>query len=195
MDIEIRKLTPDHAEAYARFFDTTPHDNSDEEKCYCVCWCSGDDAGIDFSSPEKRRALAIRYVRGGSIQGYLAYHNGQIVGWCNANARADCLQCASWRRFMAYVPLEESGDVKVKSIFCFVIAPEMQRKGIATQLLERACQDAAREGFDFVEAYPFKESGWQSSEFGGYLEMYRKSGFFVHAKARQGLVMRRALQQ
>ncbi len=29
--------------------------------------------------------------------------------------------------------------LKEKSVFCFVIAPEMKRKGIATLLLERVC--------------------------------------------------------
>lgn len=76
---------------------------------------------------------------------------------------------------MGYVPLDDvSAGLKVKSIFCFVIAPEMRRKGIATLLLERVCQDAAEEGFDLVEAYPYKSSSWQSSDFGGYLEMYQK---------------------
>lgn len=38
MNIEIRKLTPDLAEDYIHFFDTTPHDdNVDAHKCYCVC--------------------------------------------------------------------------------------------------------------------------------------------------------------
>jgi len=37
MNLEIRRLTPDLAEDYARFFDRTPHDNHvDEHKCYCV---------------------------------------------------------------------------------------------------------------------------------------------------------------
>ncbi len=95
---------------------------------------------------------------------------------------------------MSYVPLEESNSsIKVKSIFCFVIAPEMKRKGIATLILERACKDAIQEGFDFLEAYPYKESGYQSSDFGGHFEMYRKHGFYVSFEYEQGLVMRKKL--
>lgn len=59
----------------------------------------------------------------------------------------------------------------MKSIFCFVIAPEARRKGIATLLLERVCKDATKDGFDFVESYPYKESIYRSSDFGGYIEM------------------------
>jgi len=129
MDIEIRRLVPDLAEDYVRFFDTTPHDDfADEHKCYCVCWCSDDCGGKDFS------------------------------------------------------------------VFCFTIAPEMKRKGIGTLLLERVCKDAAQDGFDFVEAYPYKEFSHLSSDFGGYVEMYKKCSFYVHLETEQGIVMRKKLR-
>ncbi len=196
MAIEIRKLIPDLAEDYVRFFDTTPHDQFvDAHKCYCVAWCTDDYEGKDFSTVEKRRKWALDYVRSNIIQGYLAYSGNGIVGWCNTNTKSECLLCASWRSFMSYVPLEESNpSIKVKSIFCFVIAPEMKRKGIATFLLERVCKDAIHDGFDFLEAYPYKESSFQSSNFGGYVDMYRKSGFHVSFESEQGLVMRKKLK-
>ncbi len=196
MDIAIRELTPDLAEDYVNFFDTTPHDdNVEEHKCYCVCWCDDDYNGQDFSTAKKRREYALKYVKNNNIQGYLAYCGDKIVGWCNANIKSNCLKCASWQRFMNYVPLETSGTtIKVKSIFCFVIAPEMQRKGIATLLLDRICKDAVQDGFDFVEAYPYKESSYQSSDFGGHYEMYKKHGFYVSREAEQGLVMRKRLK-
>ena len=195
MDIEIRKLMPEHAEEYVKFFDITSHDdNIEEHKCYCVCWCSDNWEGKDFSTAEKRRKYALQYVKEQNIQGYLAYSNDEIVGWCNANTKSSCLKCASWRRFMDYVPLEGiDADIKVKSIFCFVIAPEMKRKGIATQLLERVCEDALQDGYDFVETYPYKESNYQSSDFGGHFEMYKKSGFYISLESEKGLIMRKKL--
>ncbi len=192
MAIEIRKLTPDLAEDYVRFFDITPHDkNVDAHKCYCVCWCNDAYEGKDFSTREKRREYALRYVRDNNIQGYLAYFENRIVGWCNANTKLDCLKCASWIRFMNHVPVEK--DMNVKSVFCFMIAPEMKRKGIATMLLERVCEDAACEGFDYVEAYPYMDCGFYSSDFGGYIEMYKKCGFDVFMETERGIVMRRKL--
>ncbi len=195
MSIEIRKLTPDLAEDYVHFFDITPHDdNVDEHKCYCVCWCNEDYMSIDLSTAEKRRECAYQYVKDNNIQGYLAYNGDVVVGWCNANTKSDCLKCASWQRFMSYVPLEESKEnIKVKSIFCFMIAPDMKRQGVATQLLERVCKEAAQDGFDFVEVYPYKESSYQSSDFGGHFEMYKKAGFYVTKETEQGLVMRKQL--
>ncbi|MFA7725608.1 MAG: GNAT family N-acetyltransferase [Candidatus Izemoplasmatales bacterium] len=196
MDIEIRKLTPDLAEAYVHFFDTTPHDkNVDEHKCYCVCWCNDDYEGKDFSTAAKRRKCALQYIEGNNIQGYLAFSDNTVVGWCNTNTKSNCLKCASWRRFMNYVPLEIPDlGIKVKSIFCFVIAPEMKRKGIATSLLKRVCMDAAKDGYDYVEAYPYKESSYLSSDFGGHMEMYQKNGFYVSLDTEKGIVMRKQLK-
>lgn len=196
MAIEICKLIPELAEEYVHFFDTTPHDhNVDEHKCYCVCWSNDDYECKDFSTVEKRRNFAFQYVKNNNIQGYLAYSGDIVIGWCNANTKSDCLKCASWQRFMNYVPLEESNtNIKVKSIFCYVIAPEMKRKGIATLLLERVCKDAVQDGFDYVEVYPYKESSFQSSDFGGHFEMYQKNGFFVSLETEQGLVMRKKLK-
>jgi len=195
MEFDIRRLTPALAEDYVRFFDETPHDDDvAEHKCYCVCWCSDDYEGKDFSTAAKRRQAALQYVRSGALQGYLAYSGGKPGGWCNANTKVDCLQCCSWRRNLDYVPLDAPDESsKVKSIFCFVIAPEWKRRGIATALLERVCADAAREGFVFAEAYPYRDANWQSSDFGGHLEMYQKSGFHVSAESAKGLVMRKAL--
>lgn len=198
MNIEICKLTSCLAEDYVRFFDMTPHDDlADEHKCYCVCWCNddciGDYESKNLSSREKRRNYAIQCVKGSSIQGYLAYCDNKAVGWCNANTKADCLKCYGWRQYMGYVPIEEANTgIKVKSIFCYTIALEMKRKGVATQLMERVCKDAAQDGFDFVETYPNKE--FSETNNSGPFEMYRKSGFSVYYETEQGLVMRKQLK-
>lgn len=193
MDIVIRKLTPDLAEDYVRFFDETPHDDgADDAKCYCVCWCNDDYAGKDFSSREKRRAAALDYVRGGNIQGYLAYHGDKIVGWCNANTKSDCLKCCSWRRFMDEVPTRE--PEKIKSIFCFTVAPEAKRQGVATRLLDHVCREAAKDGFDFVEVYPVKKHRDENINHTGPIGLYEKNGFAVHCETSDKRVLRKALK-
>lgn len=196
MDIVIHRLSPDLAEDYANFFDMTPHDhNVDAHKCYCVCWCNDDYEGKDFSTREKRRNAAIQYVKGSNIQGYLAYHDDKIVGWCNANTKSDCLKCCSWRRSMTDVPTERiSSGIKVKSVFCFTISPIMKRKGIATQLLERVCRDATDEGFDFVEAYTDKEPDDENINFSGPIGLYTKCGFALYYETKEKLIMRKPLR-
>lgn len=197
MIIEIRKLTPDLTHDYVRFFDTTPHaDNKDEHRCYCVWWCSDDYEGKDFaSSIDVRRNAAIQYVKGNNIQGYLAYCDGAVVGWCNANTKADCLKCYCWRRFMGAVPTEDpAAGVRVKSIFCFAIAPAMRRKGITKLFLERVCRDALADGFDVVEAYPNKKYTDEAEDFMGPAELYLNNGFTVYHETEQKLVMRKQLK-
>ena len=94
-----------------------------------------------------------------------------------------------------FIPTEESTpEIKAKSVFCFVIAPEMRRQGIASWLLARVCQDAAEDGFDFVEAYPDKEITANSEDFVGYADMYRKIGFTVFFETKKTLVMRKQLK-
>ena len=92
------------------FFDTTPHsDHEEPEGCYCVWYCSEaytDDLGI-AKSLEKRKNYARYCVKNGLIQGYLAYYDGKVVGWCNANTKSDCLECFCWQRFMGEVPTDE----------------------------------------------------------------------------------------
>ena len=96
----------------------------------------------------------------------------------------------AWRYLVDFVPVDEK---KVKSIFCFTIAPEMKRKGIASKLLERVIKDAKEEGFEVVEAYPYKDNGYLSSDFRGYREMYNKGGFELFIDSEKGLVMRKYL--
>lgn len=196
MQIELRKLTPDLREDYLHFFETDAHaDNPDEDRCYCVCWCSEDHrVGTDFSSPEKRRDLAIQYINKGSIQGYLAYDDGKVVGWCNANTKSECLNCISWLRIKIKAT-ESAPDAKVKSVYCFTIAPGMKRKGIATKLLERVCRDAADDGFDFVEAYPNKKFIDEIRDFMGPLEMYVRCGFVVHDEMDKVFIVRKPLKR
>ncbi|MEM5774356.1 MAG: GNAT family N-acetyltransferase [Anaerolineaceae bacterium] len=148
-----------------------------------------------MSSLEKRKNYAIQYVRGNNIQGYLAYRDDRVVGWCNVNTKSECLKCYCWRRFMGSIPVEDlSQGLKVKSIFCFAIAPDMKRMGISRQLLERVCQDAALDGFDVVEAYPNKAFIDDAEDFMGPADLFRKSGFTAYCETDNKVVMRKPLK-
>ncbi len=198
MNIEIKKLTTADAEEYIHFFDTTPHDDHNPENtCYCVSWCSEDHRTMTvYPSREERRAMAVEYIKNGKIQGYLAYADGKIIGWCNANTKSECLNCGGWLFSMPQVSeLQFDQKEKVKSIYCFLIAPEMKRKGIAKQLLEYVCQDAADCGFDYVEAYPQKVTTDERMFFMGFSDMYKESGFCVYAETKDKFVMRKQLKK
>lgn len=197
MDIEIRRLTRELVSDYVHFFDTTPHaTHRDEHRCDCVWWCGEDYQVSDLtSSVKRRRDYAVQCINSDSIQGYLAYCDDRVVGWCNANTKTQCLKCYGWRRFMGDIPTEDvASGARVKSILCLAIAPEMQRKGIARRLVERVCLDAAEDGFDFVEAYPNREFIGVAEEFMGPVELYRRAGFRVCHETEQRLVVRKRLR-
>lgn len=196
MKIEIKKLSPELLDDYLRFFDTTPHyTNKVEDRCYCVCWCNVDYEGQDFSTAEKRRNAAITYVQENNIQGYLAYYDNKVVGWCNANTKSDCMECQCGKMYLSSTNKEEpSPNTKVKSVFCFTIAPEMRGKGIATLLLKRVCEDATQDGFDFVEAYPNKEFMNTEYDYMGPIKIYEKLGFTAYYDCGSKLVMRKKLK-
>jgi len=69
----------------------------------------------------------------------------------------------------------------------------MRRKGVAKQLLERVCQDAAQDGFDFVEAYPNKAFVNPAEDFMGPVALYLESGFVVCHETEDKYVMRKSL--
>lgn len=196
MNIEIRRLTPDLAEDYIHFFDTTPHNGEEDgNQCYCITWRSdasyADNSPHWFPTAAERRERAAQFVREGSIQGYLAYLDHQVVGWCNANA--ECRGGLGYLR--SYWPIEEDcAGVRIKSVFCFLIAPAMRRKGIAAKLLECVCQDAAAEGFDFVEAYVDRNSDAEETDFRGSVALYKKCGFYMQAERSGRVVVRKSLK-
>ena len=198
MEIVIRKLTPDLAEDYARFFDETAH-NEGADKCYCVTWRTDDTYACDengdwnhwFPTPEERRERAVQFIKAGSLRGYLAYCDDQerIVGWCNANA--NCAGCLDYLR--SFWPMEAPrADIKIMSIFCFVVAPDMQMKGVATKLTERVCADAANESFEFVEAYVDVHD--TAMCFRGPLGLYEKCGFTRCGERDGKIVLRKILK-
>ena len=195
MEYEIRALTADLVNDYINFFDTEEHsDNNEEHKCYCVCWCSDDHrTGLDkMSSALKRRELAKEYAKNGLIKGYLAYDGQQVVGWCNANEKKECQHCISWLRSMHDVKTIQSSNVRVKSVFCFAVAKDHRKKGIASQLLKRVCEDAKEQGYKYVEAYP-KKVIKEIDAFEGPFEMYQKQGFVIDDDFKDYLVVKKYL--
>ena len=193
MDILIKKMTPGMAEDYARFHDATPYmDNGKEVNCYCVTWRSDDTYTGDndhwYATQEERRARAVQFVKDDKLQGYLAYCGDRVVGWCNATA--NCRGGVGYLR--AYWPIaDDNANEKVKSIFCFLISPDMKRHGIATMFTERVCADAAEEGFDCVEAYADENP---EVCYRGPLAMYEKCGFTKIAERDGRVVVRKALR-
>lgn len=195
MNIEVRKLRPEDAEAYVTFFDTTPHDDHNpEHTCYCVNWCSADHRTMEEPDRAKRRAMAFDYVRNNILKGYIALIDEKIIGWCNANTKSDCLNCAGL--VFALPDLQKAvsaPEEKVKAIYCFMVAEEYQRQGVARRLLQAVCEDAKKEGFDYIEAYPQKDASVWWMQFMGFDELYKSEGFEHYQELEDKYVVRKYL--
>jgi GNAT superfamily N-acetyltransferase len=56
----------------------------------------------------------------------------------------------------------------------------MKRKGIASALLKRICEDAAADGFDAVECYPNSHFSNEFDDFRGPTALFEKHGFSIY---------------
>ncbi len=139
MDIEIKKLTSDLLEEWLWFFDTTTCSGDNEwAGCYCMApqWSTTlqNEKAWEYTptGAVRNRKCAEEHIKQGIMQGYLAYLDGRVVGWCNVNDKQ------AYDSIFFKLPWEESEKVKrIKAIACFFVAPDLRDKGIAARLLEK----------------------------------------------------------
>ena len=194
-ELVIRPLTPALLGDYCYFFENVAHtDNPAWDRCYCVDYCGADNAGMDYDneSPQLRRELAVRFVKAGLIQGYLAYLDSRVAGWLNVNDRSACLRSSGWEQIMGRSPTA-ADERKIKSVFCFTVAPALRGRGIAEALLRRAVADAQAAGYACMEAYPNKGEADMFYSYVGPPALYKKLGFQPWGETENRLILRKDL--
>ena len=189
-EIALESLTPDRLEDFLGFFETAIPESEWGHRCYCAAFCAEDNSGeFGMEKPEVRKAAAVRYIREGSLRGYLAYEGGRVIGWCGANDRNACRKCFGVR-WIVGAELPET-DERGLSVFCFEIAPDMRGRGVASLLLERVISDARKEGYAFVEAYPAKKAEGEQENYAGPAALYGKAGFEKSEEAENCYIFRK----
>lgn len=193
MEIRICKLTRELLNDWLCFFDTVAFEDNEEWcGCYCMCYhwtkqlnkerawaCNKNCAPLN-------RAKAIDFIGEGRMQGYLAYRDGIVVGWCNANEKK-AFESVNFH----FAEEDPDNGEKIKSVVCFAIAPDHRGKGIATALLNYICEDARNEGFEYVEAYPFEHN--ENAAYHGPTGLYEKNGFAICNRIKGCRVVRKKL--
>ena len=158
MDVEIKKLSPELLGDFMSAFDNPDFftDKALSFGCYCT-WYHWTDAlekerrqCDDYSKQYFKRNLAARLIEKGKLNGFLAYSNGSVVGWCNAGSKKNYDRLSNEPAWA----VESKDSARILSIVCYVVHPNMQRKGIATSLLKAVCHYAFENGYDYIEAYP-----------------------------------------
>lgn len=88
-----------------------------------------------------------------------------------------------------------AGDPQaVGSIVCFVVARPQRGQGIATRLLDAACEGLHKDGVRVVEAYPRMEAETDAGNYHGPLSMYLESGFVKYRETDEVVVVRKSLE-
>ncbi len=193
MNIHIRKLTVELLDDWLNYFDNDAFSDNDKWcGCYCMCYHWNKSLqkkrpwNCDKSCAEFNRQQAIDFITDGRMQGYLAYIDDRVVGWCNSNNKT-AYDNVNFN-FAEDVP--DNGE-KIKSIVCFSVMREYRGNGIATALLEYICQDAKADGYALIEAYPFKNNKYHA--YHGPLSLYVKNGFEIHSQIEECTVCRKIL--
>ena len=189
-DIEIKPLTPALIADFFYYFDNVAFtDHPDWSQCYCMAfhWKREWDDEPERSFGE----WAFDLINDGLAQGYLAYSDGKVIGWCNSNDKSNY---AALKHNVNPELLTDNEDIKVKSVVCFLVAPELRGKGVATKLLERVCEDAAADGYDYIEGYPlFGECDMYAAHH-GTVALFEKCGFTIYKQIAHDCVVRKYLK-
>ena len=191
-NIEIKKLTPELCKDWLHFFDEIAFkDHGDWAFCYCLEGHLDQKTQAEWTNQKERREKAIELIMGGEMQGYLAYIGSKIVGWCNVNDRKNYRYLTEMFKTIGY-QTKEDDNVKVKTIFCFLVTAEYRGRGIAQMLLDRVCKDAIQDNYRYIETYPFADESF-AFQYHGSCKMYERNGFTEIADLKYVKVMRKEL--
>ncbi|MCC6867391.1 MAG: GNAT family N-acetyltransferase [Burkholderiales bacterium] len=199
MDITVERLTPSRVDDYLRFFDHEHGpafaDNPEWARCYChyyhvapaLDWAS-------FTGEMNQRAMRAR-IETGEMEGYLAYVNGNVAGWMNAQPYTKLRHACA--RLRITPPTMPASAHDAAAIVCFVVAPDFRRKGVSRALLVAGLANLAERGVAFVDAYPWNVGDGDTAatdHYHGSRRMFESAGFVTVAADERMSVMRKTLQ-
>jgi GNAT superfamily N-acetyltransferase len=148
-------------------------DGTNEIGCFCQAWRGFDTKAL--SGGRSRRQLLRGQMEGSPpAPGYIAYLDGEPVGWVGVSVRTETPRLMSSRRIPAV------DDLPVWSIGCFRIRPGHRRRGVARALLDAVIEEARQAGAPGVEAYPIDPAGRRVEVGAGYVgiaSMFDAAGF------------------
>ncbi|MCV0403852.1 MAG: GNAT family N-acetyltransferase [Chloroflexi bacterium] len=148
-------------------------DGSGEVGCWCQPW-RGLDAKKLSGGRSRTELLRDQMTGGPPPPGYLAYLDGEPVGWIGVGVRTELPRLANSRT----IPMVD--DQPVWAIGCFRIRPGHRRRGVATALLSAVVDAARNAGAPGVEAYPIDPDGKRVDAtlgFVGFASMFEAAGF------------------
>jgi GNAT superfamily N-acetyltransferase len=183
---DVLPLSPATLSDFLKFFDGTAFsDNPRWSSCYCQCFYEDHSKVVwPDRTAAQNRARACERATTGEMQGYLAYVDGQPVGWCSAAPR----------HLFHVLDNEPTPDAEhVGAILCFLVSPENRGKGIARRLLGAACDGFRAQGVKIAEANPRPSATSPADNHFGPLSLFLSEGFQIHRPDTDGSVFVRKL--
>jgi GNAT superfamily N-acetyltransferase len=196
VEVVVRELTPERLDEYLQFFD---NDAFTDFPYWAGCYCGFYDTPGETWDPTAKSGSAHRVVRAerissGKAHGLLAIADGKVVGWCNAQPRADFVNMRSYA-----LAIDDPAE-PVGSVMCFLVAPGYRGKGVGTALLNAACDKFRWDKLHVAEGYPTTnpvkrawETPWAEENYKGSLSMYLKAGFKIHRQLERFAIVRKQL--
>jgi GNAT superfamily N-acetyltransferase len=201
--IEVRPLDPAGLDEFVTFFDRDAFsDNPWWAGCYCNFYESLTHAAEnpDPSTPafapfrEHNRNEKIGRIRSGAVTGFLAYRDGAVVGWLNAQPAERYANPRQFAPPFAEIP-ERTG-----MLMCFVVAPGARGQGVGTALLQAAIAGFRATGLRHAQGFARRPDAerreWDTfatSNYHGTLSMYVANGFSEVGSLGDYAIMRRSL--
>mgnify|MGYP001610284351 CR=1 FL=1 len=190
--LTIHPLPPERLPDFLAFFDGPAFaDNPKWGSCYCqYLYVDHSKENWHQRSLDENRSAACSKIGCGEMQGYLAYQDGKVIGWCSAAPRP---------LMTAFDDQPEVDATHIGQIGCFVVAKAFRRQGLASALLQAACAGLQAQGMRRIQATPRAEAGddgaatdgaaTDGSAHFGPLSMYLAAGFQVMRPDSDGLLI------
>lgn len=185
----VKELTPSLRDDFLWFFENVAFsDNPEWASCFCMYYSfPGTGREWDNTTTAENRSMMSGLIAKGKAQGLLAFMDGKPVGWCNAAPRQ------IYPAIERIQKVDTDEDEKIGSIVCFVISPSQRGKGVASNLLQAACDSFSKQGLTTAEAYPIRNSNSAADNFPGPLSMYLKAGFAPYRETDWNIIVRKQL--
>jgi GNAT superfamily N-acetyltransferase len=140
--------------------------------CNCVAWSVPTWDGWGERTAEQNLTLRTELFDRGEFDGYLLYHSGEPVGWCQSGPRDRLSKLAQQYR------LEPSPGTW--AITCFVLGPKSRGKGFAQLFLKEVVADLFRSGVKHIQGFPKIGEQLDAGEtWTGTKRMFETAGFTV----------------
>ena len=173
--IELRRLSVETLDDFLGYFDHRAFlEDPNWDGCYCQFYLNTPQEN-ESSNKESNRVSACSRIETGAMDGYLAYENGKVVGWCAAGSS------------LMYPGLPGAQET-VARILCFNVDPDQRGHGISGRMLDLILEDLKLRGFEAAEAGPNKDS-YSIKSYRGSFDMFAKRGFEPVVELEDGFVL------